>query len=198
MTDSATPVIVIAAGGDGSRIGGAKPQRLLAGGRLIDRAADWARRHSDNIALAVRPGDDDLATGLPILMDREVGIGPISALSNAIRFAREQGRPQVVMIGCDMPFLPDDLVTRLSAAIADHGAAMPVSEGRLHPMASLWRTDEAAIDAYLAAGGQSLWRFAETIGMIGVEWAEVPDPFANINDAESLARAEELLRRRGR
>lgn len=198
MTGSDAPAIVIAAGGDGSRMGGSKPQRLLAGRRLIDHAANWARQRSDSIALAVRPGDDDLGTGLPILIDREAGIGPISALASAIRFARDQGRNQVVMIGCDMPFLPHDLVARLRSALAGHGAAMPVREGRLHPMASLWRADEVAIDAYMAAGGQSLWRFAETVGMVRVEWTDTLDPFANINDAESLTKAEERLRKRAR
>lgn len=197
MMGGDAPAIVIAAGGDGSRMGGSKPQRLLAGRRLIDHAVDWARQHSDSIALAVRPGDDDLGTGVPILIDREAGIGPISALASAIRFACDQGRNQVLMIGCDMPFLPHDLVTRLRSVLADHGAAMPESGGRLHPMASLWSADEAAIGAYTAAGGQSLWRFAETVGMVRVEWAEALDPFANINDPESLADAAARLRRQG-
>lgn len=194
MMASPAPAIVIAAGGDGSRMGGSKPQRLLAGRRLIDHAVNWATQHSVCIALAVRPGDDDLGTGLPVVIDETMGIGPISALASAIRFARDQGQNQVVMIGCDMPFLPDDLVTRLSLALADHGSAMPVSNGRLHPMAALWKADAAAIDAYMATGGQSLWRFAETVGMVRVEWAGTVDPFANINDAESLAAAEERLR----
>lgn len=197
MMGGDAPAIVIAAGGDGSRMGGSKPQRLLAGRRLIDHAANWARQRSDSIALAVRSVDDDLGTGLPILIDREAGIGPISALASAIRFARDHGRNQVVMIGCDMPFLPDDLVSRLRSTLADHGAAMPVSNGRLHPMASLWKADESAIDAYMAKGGQSLWRFAETVGMVRVEWTEALNPFANINDPRSLTEAEELLRRRG-
>ena len=60
------PLIVIAAGGDGSRIGGDKPARLLAGERLIDRTCAWARQHSDAVALAVRPGNGDWGTGLPL------------------------------------------------------------------------------------------------------------------------------------
>jgi molybdopterin-guanine dinucleotide biosynthesis protein A len=186
------PAIVIAAGGDGARIGGGKPARLLGGLRLIDHAAAWAQRHGDAVALAVRPGDGDWGTGLPLLFDRHRGIGPISALASAFDHAQEHGRTAVLMIGCDMPFLPGDLVDRLSAALAeDKGVALPSSRGRLHPAAALWRTDTAALAAYMARGGQSLRRFAEAVGMAEVAWDDnASDPFANINDAAALAAAE--------
>lgn len=197
------PLIVIAAGGDGARIGGAKPARLVGGRRLVDHALGWARRHSDAVALAVRAGQDDWGSGLPLLADRQAGIGPIAALASAMRHADSLGREAVLLIGCDLPFLPDDLVERLAKALPGHAAALPSSSGRLHPMAALWRSDVAALDGWLALGGQSLWRFAEHAGMVAVAWDEPPDPltpdlFANINDAAALAAAEARLRNGGR
>lgn len=187
-------MIVIAAGGSGSRMGGNKPERLLGEVRLIDRACTWARQHSDTVALAVRPADGDWGTGLPLLFDTMEGIGPISALHSAIGEAARQEREAVLMIGCDLPFLPADLVQRLSAALPGNGAAMPVSSGRLHPMASLWRSEMEPLAQWIESGGQSLWRFAEAIGMAKVEWDETPDPFANVNDAAALAAAEKRIR----
>ncbi len=187
--------IVIAAGGDGVRIGGSKVSRMLAGRRLIDHALAWALRHSDTVALAVRLRNSDWGTGLPLLVDRHDGIGPVSALANAFQFAHDQRRPTVLMIGCDMPFLPENLLARLQAALPGHGAAMPVSGGRRHPMAALWAPDVMAIEAYIAHGGQSLWRFAQTVGMAEVTWDEQPDPFVNINRLADLAAAEQRLRR---
>lgn len=186
--------IVIAAGGDGVRIGGAKPLRLLGGRRLIDHAVAWAMRHSDAAAIAVRPGAPDWETGLPLLPDRHPGIGPISALASACRFAGQQQRSAVLMIGCDMPFLPDDLLPRLQLALAGHAAAMPVSAGHHHPMAALWAADPVAVEAYVAGGGQSLWRYAHSAGVAEVPWQAAPDPFANINTAADLAAAELRLR----
>lgn len=188
------PLIVIAAGGSGSRIGGNKPERLLGEVRLIDHVCNWARQHSDAVALAVRPGDGDWGTGLPLLFDTMAGIGPISALNSATREAARQGRKAVLLIGCDLPFLPANLVSRLSAALPGHGAAMPMSGGRLHPMTALWRSTPEPLGQWIADGGQSLWRFAKAIGMAEVEWDETPDPFANVNDAAALAAAEERLR----
>jgi molybdopterin-guanine dinucleotide biosynthesis protein A len=186
--------IVIAAGGDGVRIGGAKPARRIGGRRLIDHARAWAMRHSDAVALAVRPGAPDWGTGLPLLVDGHAGIGPISALASAFGFARQHRRPAVLMIGCDMPFLPDDLLARLQAALPGHAAAMPVSAGRRHPMATLWVPEVTAIAAHIAGGGQSLWRFAQSRGMVEVAWDTAPDPFANINAAADLAAAEQRFR----
>jgi len=192
------PLIVIAAGGDGSRIGGDKPARLLAGERLIDRVCAWARKQSDAVVLVVRPGKGDWGTDLPLLFDAQAGIGPISALSSALQEGARLGRASVLMVGCDLPFLPADLVPRLSAALPDHGAAMPVSSGRLHPMAALWRSGPNALDRWIAGGGQSLWRPAEAIGVAQVEWTDTPDPFANVNDAAALATAEERIKTAGR
>ncbi|MCU0729306.1 MAG: NTP transferase domain-containing protein [Sphingopyxis sp.] len=187
-------MIVIAAGGDGRRMGGDKPLRLLNGQRLIDRMVEWAKGHSDAVALAVRAGGDDWGTGLPLMTDAYDGIGPISALSSAMHGAQILRRKTVLLLGCDMPFLPDNLVLRLQASITGHGAALPTSAGRLHPMAALWRCDPDGIDTWIAGGGQSLWRYAHHAGMVEVRWSETPDPFFNINDPRGLETAEERLR----
>lgn len=192
------PLIVIAAGGSGRRIGGNKPERLMGGTRLIDRACLWARQHSDAVALAVRPDDGDWGTDLPLLLDAIEEIGPISALHSAMKESARQRREAVLLIGCDLPFLPEDLVPRLSAALPGHGVAMPVSGGRLHPMAALWRAAPEPLERWIADGGQSLWRFAQAIGMIEVEWDETLDPFTNVNDPAALAAAEERIRTTGR
>ena len=187
------PLIVIAAGGDGSRIGGAKPERMLGGQRLIDRMVFWANQQTDAIALAVRDGNEDWGTGLPLLYDRYDHIGPISALASALHEAQRMARKTVLLIGCDLPFLPDDLIPRLSAVLAENGVSMPLSQGRLHPMAALWRTEPARLDQWIQQGGQSMWRYARDIGMADVLWTETPDPFTNINDLDALARAEQQL-----
>lgn len=188
------PLIVIAAGGSGSRMGGNKPERLLGQARLIDRACEWARQHSDAIALAVRRGDGDWGTSLPLLFDAEDAIGPISALHSGLREGVRQGRGTVLLLGCDLPFLPGDLVTRLCAALPGYGVAMPVSAGRLHPMSALWRSTPEPLEQWIATGGQSLWRFAKAIGLAEVEWDETLDPFANVNDPAALAAAEQRIR----
>lgn len=189
------PAIVIACGGEGSRIGGGKPLRKLGGITLIERACEWAQQRSDHVALALRDAAQLSASDLPLLADRHPGLGPISALENAFEFAHAAGRELVLVIGCDQPFLPGDLVTRLTAAIGKQGATMPLCRGREQPLAALWRAQPARIAAYIADGGRSLRGFADSAGVEVVEWeAEAGcDPFFNVNSPDDLAEAERRI-----
>lgn len=200
LPSARVPAIVIAAGGEGSRIGGSKPSLRLGGRPLITRMIDWAQTHSDCVAIAMRDADQLPDLDLPLLADRVAGIGPIGALESAFHFALKAQRPRVLMIGCDQPFLPDDLLARLDIAIDGCGAAMPLCDGRDQPMACLWRVDCMAVAAYIDNGGRALHRFAEQVGTRRVEWLSGPDgsPFANINDPAALENAERRLRIQGR
>lgn len=189
--------VVILAGGDGRRIGGDKPQRLLAGKSLLDHMLSLARRWSPRVAISVRDASRIMAS-VPLLPDRE-GMGPIAGIAAALSFARAEGVELVLTIPCDTPFLPSDLPVMLSAALTDTAkVAVAVSDGRLHPTCALWRTAAAPLLApYLESGRNSLHGFAMVIGAVSVPWPSEPyDPFFNINSERDLAQAEEWIARR--
>lgn len=174
--------IVILAGGEGRRIGGGKPQRLLGGETLLERALARARSWSDEVLVAGRTGGD--------IADDPAIEGPLGGLAAALALGGD-----VLTIACDMPFLPDDLPARL---VSDSPATVAASGERLHPVCALWKAAAgAALPAYVATGRRSLTGFAEAAGYQAVEWPIDPvDPFFNINDEADLARAEALLRSR--
>jgi molybdopterin-guanine dinucleotide biosynthesis protein A len=171
--------IVILAGGEGRRIGGGKPQLMLGGLTLLDRALGIARAWSDDVRIA--DGTND-APGIE---------GPLGGIAAALAF-----REDMITIPCDMPFLPADLPERLGAP--SEPAALAESGGRLHPVCALWRARAAdSLAAYVASGRRSLHGFAEALSYATVSWPIAPvDPFFNINDPADLARAEALLRSR--
>ena len=191
--------VVILAGGEGRRIGGDKPGRLLGGERLLDRALAQARGWSSLVAISssnAQPFADE--PGIASLADAS-DRGPIAGIAAALKFARTSGVGHVMTISCDTPFLPPDLPDRLHRALtASTAAAMASSGGRLHPTCALWRvTTIDDLAAYLATGRASLHGFAESIGAVAVEWPIDPvDPFFNINAASDLAAAEALLKSR--
>lgn len=174
--------IVILAGGEGRRIGGGKPLRMLGGRSLIDRAIERARCWSDAVLVIAREGGD--------LRDDPTIEGPLGGVAAALALGGD-----VLTIPCDMPFLPDDLPARLASARA---ATLAASGGHLHPVCALWKAEAAAgLPAYLATGRRSLKGFAEAVGYEVVEWSVEPyDPFFNINDEADLARAQAMLRSR--
>lgn len=197
MSGALPPAIVIAAGGAGLRLGGNKPARLLAGRPLLDHMLDWARQGSDCLAVSMARGIAEPA-GLPVLPDAQPDLGPIAALASALAFAAEQGRNHVMLVACDMPLLPAGLVARLVEAIGPAAAAIPASDGLLHPLAALWRAEPERLADYIARGGRAPRGYAAEAGMVRVDWpAAEPDPFHNVNTPEDLARAERLLASRG-
>lgn len=185
---------IVACGGASARLGRDKAQQLLGDATLIERAIGLARNYGGPIALAAREVRPDLADDVPILVDDEPSAGPISALKSGFAFAHDHGCSHVLLLACDQPFLPEDLAGRLSAAIGTSGVAMPVSGGHDQNMAALWRCAPEALSDYIAGGGRSLWRFAETLGMVRVEWGCVPhDPFADIDEPAQLAAAQKRI-----
>lgn len=104
----------------------------------------------------------------------------------------------VASFATDAPFLPRDLVARLSVAATVHGAdlACATSAGQDHPVFGLWPVRLAAdlrralaeegvrkVDAWTAR-----YRLAKATFV-----AEPVDPFFNANTPEDLAEAESLL-----
>ena len=174
--------IVILAGGEGRRMGGGKPQRMLGGETLLDIALRRARSWSDDVLVAAREGGD--------IRDDPAIDGPLGGIAAALALGGD-----VLTIPCDMPFLPDDLPARL---VSDKAATLAASGGRLHPVCALWKAEALAwLPAYLATGRRSLTGFAEAVGYQAADWSTEPfDPFFNINDEPDLARAEALLRGR--
>jgi len=186
---------VILAGGEGSRIGGHKPLRLLAGKRLIERAEALAEKWSRIVAVAVRDPEQLGSCELSCIADPEGIEGPLAGLTAALRFAGDAGCDAVLTIPADMPFLPSDLGKRLSTGIGRAAAAIASSGGELHPVCGLWRVSALErLPDYVASGRRSLKGFATAIGYQRVDWDSEPtDSFFNINSVEDLARAERLL-----
>lgn len=190
--------IVILAGGEGRRIGGEKPLRLLGGQRLIDRTLEFASALTPHLAVSVHSRDQIDEIAVPLLLDARDG-GPIAGLDAALSFAAQHGLERLLTLPCDAPFLPPDLAIRLSSALGPtYAAAIPSSRGRLHPTAALWWSSARnALEAYRASGQSSLTGFGRFTGFVEVFWDDTKiDPFFNINSAEDLAAAEAMLRRR--
>ncbi len=177
-------------------MGGGKALRVLDGKTLLDHAIGKAAAFSSIIAVAA---DEDRVAPLPrkatLLVDKVEGYGPISGLLSALEYGTAEKAGHVLTISCDTPFLPDDLLTKLSAAIGNANAAVVAYDGRVHPICALWRTSALhLLHDYLTQDRRSLIGFAEAIGYVEVEWPAQPvDPFFNINTAEDLAEAERLL-----
>jgi len=192
---------VILAGGLSSRFGGGdKGLHLLGGKPLIGHVIDRLRPQCGSIAINAN-GDPArfLRFGLPVLPDTVPGNpGPLAGVLAAMDWAAGQGAVAVLTVAADTPFIPVDLVARLSVGgRALRVAASADAAGRLraHPTTALWPVDlRDALRRDLEAGQRKLGRWADDNGAVQVAFSTNPfDPFFNINTAEDMERAEELL-----
>ncbi|MAT52583.1 MAG: molybdenum cofactor guanylyltransferase [Porticoccaceae bacterium] len=199
---------VIVAGGRSSRMNpgsGAgyvpKALRLLAGKPLIDHVI---KRVSPQVTLLLINTNDAPELyrhyGLSIVTDTRPGYpGPLAGLASALATLDQlgfEGRA-LFICPCDGPFVPEDLVARLDAALtaADADCACIRVRDELQPTFSLWhRRAQPCITATL---DQGLGGFKDVFGQLQVavlDWPEVKDdPFFNINTPRDLARAEQRL-----
>ncbi|QCI79299.1 hypothetical protein E6W36_06235 [Hankyongella ginsenosidimutans] len=162
------------------------------GETLLSRALRWA--HSQSACLAVAGATRRWGRTARVLRMPSRAWADWR-LTSAMAFASARGCAAVLLAGCDLPFLPPDLLLRLTRGIGDSKVAVPVSRGRWHVMAALWRADPGSLAAYIAAGGRSLHGFAERQQMICVDWdTGGEDPFFNVNTADDLQLAEARIR----
>ncbi len=162
----------ILAGGQARRFGSDKAQALFEGVRLIDRVAAALGAQCDSVVVCGRE-----EPGFACIPDwPEPGLGPLGGLAAALRHASAGGFTHVLSTGVDAPDLPHDLAKRL----AGEGAAIVASQ----PVAGFWPAAALpALEAFLSAGGQSLYRFAEAIAARRID---LPNPLMNVNRPEDL------------
>lgn len=200
---SGTSLGLILAGGLGRRMGGTDKALLSVGGRpilarIVERVGPQC---AAGLALSAN-GDPERFSGVfggLVLPDTIPGLpGPLAGVLAGMEHALAlPGVTHVLSVPGDAPFLPDDLVARLSAAVLGRAPiALAASGGRDHFTVALWpialRDD---LRAWLAAGERRVGAFIARHGASVVDWPTEPlDPFLNLNAPEDLLRAEALLR----
>lgn len=189
MTASGGTITLIIAGGQSRRFEGQdKAQQELQGTRLIDRAKSLAETFGQPAAIS---GPTDLGTGLDVWNDRLSGPkGPTAALW---AFCKRGEWDACVTLPVDCPFLPDTLCSELSSSGETTIAATP---SRLHPCIGFWKRDDLtkAFGEIWRAGAAapSMHRIAELTSARPLLFRDEKQ-FFNINSAEDLAHAEEIL-----
>lgn len=184
--------VVVLAGGEGRRMGGGKPLRLVRGRSLISIALDRARSWSPLVAVSVRSRGQVGMVDAPLVLDSQDIAGPLAGLASALTFAARASASRLLTLPCDTPNLPDDLAGRLDEALVPGvRAAVASCAGRLHPICAVWDVRaNADLPAYIAAGRSSVRGFAEAVGLATVDWAVGSAPaFHNINTLEDLLEA---------
>lgn len=198
---------VVLAGGLARRMGGGdKGLQQLGGKPILQHILDRLQPQVDGAILNAN-GDPArfAAWNLPVAGDAVEGfVGPLAGVLAGLAWARVH-RPDVtdiVTVPGDGPFLPRDLVKRMTAERAQAKAdlACAVSAGQAYPVVGLWpvRLYDDLRGAVVEEDIRKVDRWTARHKLVQVEFAAQPvDPFFNANAPEDLAEAESLLAKFG-
>ena len=189
----------ILAGGRATRLGGADKASLLVGGvRIVERQIAALRDVASDVRLVIHAGDApryaDL--GVPAVADAVADRGAIGGLYTALLEARYD---RVIVLACDMPFVPAALLQRLAVESTDGeeiDAVVPRSARGLEPLCAVYRTRIAP--RVKSAIDRGELRLTDLLAGIQVRelgegaWAPYDDDgtlFVNVNTPHDYARA---------
>jgi molybdopterin-guanine dinucleotide biosynthesis protein A len=196
------PLGVVLAGGLARRMGGGDKARIRIGGKtILERVL--ARLAPQCSAVIINANGDPARfadTGLPVVPDSVPDfVGPLAGILAGLDWAAAHAPAvaDVVSAPGDCPFLPRDLVARLTAA--RRAAGLPLACARSgewrHPVLGLWpvalrhhlrralvEEEQRKIEVWTARHGVAI-----------ADWPATPvDPFFNVNTPEDAAEAERI------
>ena len=189
---------IILAGGAATRMGGGDKGLLAVGGvPILARVIAVMAAQCDTLVLNAN-GDPTrfAAFGLPIVADGTAEpLGPLAGILAGLDWiaANYPTETRAVTAPTDTPFLPHDLVARLSVSNATIACAR--SHGRTHPTAACWPVAiRHALRAALHEEGlRKVGRFLDDHAASYVDWVAAPyDPFLNANTPADLAIADAI------
>ena len=194
--------VAILAGGSSRRMGTDKALMDFGGLPLIARAIAAAVPVTDDPFIVASAGGAYAEFGLPVHADTVPDQGPLAGLLTGLLQARH---PIVVVLACDLPFVPPEMLRCVTDRLAPHQAAVPRDgPGRLQPLCAAYSaTCRTVAEAALAAGRPGMHQLLDDLDVRVIEAAEFvehdPDGriFTNVNDTGGHARAEAMLDRSG-
>ena len=187
---------VILAAGRSSRMGESnKVQSQLAGRTLLDHVRDRLEPQVDQLIVN---GDFAICGEAAVVDVIDGAKGPLVGLYSALISEQLSAAEFLMMVPCDGPFIPTNLVAELYREIqlADADIACVRYGGVAQPTFSLWhkRVTPAVEQALLVKKQGGFKPLLASLDSRYLDWPEqVVNPFFNINTQDDLAEAEALL-----
>lgn len=184
---------IVLAGGQGRRMGTIDKGLVELNGRpMVAHVLDRLRPQVDEILINANQHHREYeAFGHPVFADAIGGFaGPLAGLHAGLAHA---SFPLVATVPCDSPFLPEDLIERLAAALQNCQAELAVARtfDQPHPVFALVRREVMPhLGLYLEGGGRKIDAWYATLKTIEVAFDDEADAFRNINTADELRQAD--------
>jgi molybdenum cofactor guanylyltransferase len=199
VTQNNLPCLLLA-GGQSRRMGGGhKFLRAIGDKTMLDHIIEQLQPQVGDILINSNTPLENMS--YPVVADCVDGFrGPLAGILTGLEYfgARQTGHTHMLCMPCDVPFVPDDLVIRLSDRLGagPNSIVMAYSNTRIHPVISMWpfALMEDLREALLVEDLRKILVFAERYQLTSAKWENEPeDPFFNVNSPEDLIEAEKRL-----
>ena len=184
---------VILAGGLARRMGGQDKALLtLSNKYLIQHSLDIFQTQVEKVLINANRNHslyEDL--GYTVISDEISGFaGPLAGMATALQSVSTS---HILVIPCDSPFLPNDLVDRFVETLTSSNADICVAHDgeRLQPVFALInKSTLPSLLKYLKDGQHKIDTWYNQQNMAAVDFSDLPETFININTPEDLNKAE--------
>ncbi len=180
---------VILAGGQGRRMGSIdKGLKMLRGKPMVQWVLERFSSQVDEVLINANQNIDQYQLlGHQVVPD-EIGgyAGPLAGLHRGLSVATHD---LIATVPCDSPFLPLDLIARLTAALHDQQADLAVARtgDQPHPVFCLTRKSVLpGLTTFLQNGGRKIDAWYAALEVVEVRFDDEAEAFSNINTVEEL------------
>jgi len=187
---------VILAGGRARRMDGEDKGLVELGGRpLLDYIISALRPQVGEILVnANRNLEHYRAFGYPVVEDIMGDFcGPLVGMATGMQAT---GKPWLLAVPCDSPFVPAQLAATLGHALVNEQAELSVAHdgGRMQPVFALLdcRLLPSLLD-YLNGGGRKIDTWYAQHRLVLADFSSVPETFLNLNSPEDKAELESRI-----
>jgi len=180
---------VILAGGKGRRMEGQdKGLVQVLDGPLVGKVIDRIEPQVARILISANRNIAEYSRfGFPVVEDSLNSFaGPLSGILSAMDFT---GDDTLVIIPCDTPLVPDDIVSRLQSCLSENMAEVCCvkEHDRLQPLVCILRTTlRDSLYTFLSQGKHKVRDWLQSQKLATLDYPEGNGCFININTREEL------------
>ena len=181
-------------------MGSDKSKKMVSNKPLISLVVERAKAQVDY--LAINSNQKLSGNKIEIIPDCLSGnLGPLVGILSGLKWLEKNDDSfsnWLVIFPVDSPFFPENLVQCFFENLRDEKIVMAKCKGRLHPVFSMWHTDNLKLlEKFLMEGGRKL-TFFQKIKTRVVNFPFIGyDPFFNVNNLDDLKKAEGISSKLG-
>ncbi len=180
-TKSTRVSCIILAGGQGKRVGGADKGLVLYNNKpLIEHVFDVIKHQVDDIVISANRNIDSYQQyAKQVIHDSSENYrGPLAGITACLSHCKHN---IVLVVACDMPNLPDNLVERLTENLQNNSICIATVKN-YHQLAMIVSNNLSdSIQQHLDKNQLKLIQWVESVPYNTVSFDDSPDAFTNLN-----------------